>query len=168
MFVNPYNCSCSTCCEFLAEKTEEQQQETRPQSTGTLEVSDNEELRPIATTHYHEPPATPSLTQPTIPPGPPLVRVNAFSDALGRHGYTVRYNPLGDLLRSQSALTEAGLMSQLSTLRLRLKAEQEEVMNQGFRSHDEMAMADVEWEELDSKITAIETLLRAFGIAFEE
>jgi hypothetical protein len=29
-------------------------------------------------------------------------------------------------------------------------------------------MADVEWEELDNKIHAIEELLTAFGIAFEE
>lgn len=191
MFVNPYICPCSTCREFLAEKAEEQQQETRPQSTGTLEASDSEELMPTATTHYEAPPTTPSLSLPvpgplrrhetqvedsnppwpTIPPGPPLVRVNAFSDALGRQGYTVRYNPLGDLLRAQSALpgsTEADLMSQLSTLRLRLKAEQDEVISQDYGSHDEMAAADVQWEDLDSKISAIEDVLTAFGIAFAE
>jgi hypothetical protein len=51
---------------------------------------------------------------------------------------------------------------------LRLKAEQDEVYDQDYRSHDEMAAADVEWEDIDNKIHAIEELLTAFGIAFEE
>lgn len=156
MFVNPYTCSCTTCQAYLGEELEPQ---TRPQSTGTLEASDSEELRPVATGYYEAPPATPSLTEPSLPPGPPLVRVNAFTDALGRGRYTLTFPP---------ANTEAELMSRLSTLRLRLKAEQDEVYDQDYRSHDEMAAADVEWEDLDNKIHAIEELLTAFGIAFEE
>jgi len=154
MFVNPYTCSCSTCHAYLGEELE-----ARPQSTGTLEASDAEELRPTATTYYVSPPVTPSLVEPTVPAAPPLVRVNAFTDALGRGRYTVTFPP---------ANTEAELMSRLGTLRLRLKAEQDEVYDQDYRSHDEMAAADIEWEDMDNKIHAIEELLTAFGIAFEE
>jgi hypothetical protein len=154
MFVNPYTCSCSTCRTVIGEELE-----TRPQSTGTLEASDAEELRPTATTYYVGPPVTPSLVEPTVPAAPPLVRVNAFTDALGRGSYTLTFPPSD---------TEADTLSRLATLRLRLKAKQDEVYDQDYRSHDEMAAADVEWEDLDNKIHAIEELLKAFGIAFEE
>ena len=176
MFVNPYICPCSTCREVVAEEAE-----TRPQSTGTLEASDSESegFRRRATGYYDVPPeceelrptATTHFGTPTIPPGPPLVRVNAFTDSLGREGYRVSLNPLADLLREQSALpgsTEANIMSQLGALRLRLKAEMEELDNEPCRSHDEMAAVDIQWEDLDTKINAIEEVLTAFGIAFEE
>lgn len=133
LFVNPYDCSCTTCLNVV-----EEEPARRPQSTGTLEASDSEDL---------------------LPPAPPLVRVSAFADALGR----LPYNPL-----AQPGSSEADIMSQLSTLRLRLKAEQDAVEDEDFRSHDEMAAADAQWDELDAKISAIEDVLTAFGIAFEE
>jgi len=89
----------------------------------------------------------------TLPPPPPLVRVNAFADALGR-------------TPSATTSEEAELMDRLRTLRSQLQTRQDEVYSQDARSHDEMAMHDAEWEELDRKIDAIEQVLSAFNIIY--
>jgi hypothetical protein len=58
------------------------------------------------------------------------------------------------------------LMGQLRTLRATLQTRQAAVYEDGARSHDEMQMADQEWEDLDTKIHAIEGVLTAFRQVF--
>jgi hypothetical protein len=61
---------------------------------------------------------------------------------------------------------EDAVMARLQSLRARLLTEQDAVYSTECDSHDEMAALDVQWEELDSKISAIEQLLSAFGVVF--
>lgn len=57
-------------------------------------------------------------------------------------------------------------MVRLRTLRSQLQLRQDEVYSQDARSHDEMAMQDEEWNELDRKIDAIEGVLSAFNVMY--
>lgn len=59
---------------------------------------------------------------------------------------------------------ESALLLQLFDLRLSYKARQDAVYSEEHRSHDEMAAADAEWDDLDRKIDAIEGVLRSFGV----
>jgi hypothetical protein len=63
---------------------------------------------------------------------------------------------------------EEGVLVGLSDLRFSYKQRQEAIYSEAYRSHDEAAAQDAEWDELDSKITAIETLLRAFGVIIRD
>ncbi len=63
---------------------------------------------------------------------------------------------------------EESLLVRLSNLRLDLKERQDAVYDEACRSHDEMAAQDAEWTDLDSKIDAIEALLRAYGVVLRE
>jgi hypothetical protein len=63
---------------------------------------------------------------------------------------------------------EESVLVRLSSLRFTLKGRQDAIYSEAYRSHDEAAAQDAEWEELDSKITAIETLLRAFGVIIRD
>lgn len=79
----------------------------------------------------------------SIPPGPRLVRVDAFA--------------------SRSARTEEDeLLLRLRGLRDQLLEEQDAVYDGETHSHDEMAAQDLAWNELDEKINAINELLRVF------
>jgi hypothetical protein len=137
MFVNPSTCPCTTCRSVVAERE------------GRVQPS------PVVVQEEQAPgPGIGLLSQAdTLPPPPPLVRVNAFADALGR-------------TPSATTSEEADLMDRLSSLRSQLQLRQDEVYSQDARSHDEMAMHDTEWEELDRKIDAIEQVLSAFGVLY--
>jgi hypothetical protein len=63
---------------------------------------------------------------------------------------------------------EESLLVRLSNLRLRLKERQDAVYSEDYRSHDEAAAQDWEWDDLDTKIDAIEGVLRAFGVVIRE
>lgn len=63
---------------------------------------------------------------------------------------------------------EESLLVRLSHLRLSYKERQDEVYSEAYRSHDEAAAQDWEWEDLDRKIDAIEELLRSFGVAIRD
>lgn len=58
------------------------------------------------------------------------------------------------------------VMTRLLSTRSRLMDEQIHVHDGPFRSHDEMAAADAEWEVLEGKINAIESVLTAFNVDF--
>jgi uncharacterized protein involved in exopolysaccharide biosynthesis len=53
-------------------------------------------------------------------------------------------------------------LESLRRLRAHLQERQDVLYDEEHRSHDEMAAADTEWEELDRKMTAIDALLEAF------
>jgi hypothetical protein len=108
-FVNPYECSCHTCCEVVEERRRKK--------------TDKEIV-------------------PTLPPGPPLRRVNAFTDALGR----TRIQP-----EVQEELLEADAMAKLLSLRRQLLKRKDEVT-------DEKRL------RTEQNIQAVETILRNFGI----
>ena len=55
------------------------------------------------------------------------------------------------------------LCDSLRSYRAELQMRQDAVYAGPHRSHDEMAAADAEWDELDSQISAIETLLTTLG-----
>ena len=59
------------------------------------------------------------------------------------------------------------LMDGLRGLRAELQIQQDHVYDEGYaRSHDEMAAQDAEWDDLDRKIDAIETVMLSFGAIF--
>lgn len=129
-------------------------------------------------------------------PAPPVVRVNAFATALGPVAgsglgwgapplartstfaapvHTFRFAAdsaaaAGGGIPSVLALEEDSavdaLMAQLRTLRGTLQTRQDAVYDEQARSHDEMAAADEEWQDLDTKIHAIEDVLTAFRKVF--
>jgi uncharacterized protein involved in exopolysaccharide biosynthesis len=57
---------------------------------------------------------------------------------------------------------EQRTLESLRSLRAHLQERQDVLYDEEQRSHDEMAAADAEWEELDRKMTAIDALLEAF------
>ena len=61
---------------------------------------------------------------------------------------------------------EDDVMARLQHLRARLIVQQDSVYDQPCDSHDEMAAQDAEWNDLDVKIDAIESLLQSFGVVF--
>lgn len=158
MFVNPSTCPCVTCRTYMAEEAE---RSPTPTLSLAPDANDDEGSRVPTSTPRVVPTSTPT---PTIAPAPPaslslrpfassfpppapsLIRVNAYSDALGR----------------TQADEDASLMVRLRMLRDRLMREQEEVHSGEYRSHDEMAAEDALWNDLDQKITAIEEVLQLF------
>lgn len=157
MFVNPYNCSCSTCRGYIAETQEDEQQQTQeagmgmsstlPPQTPSLSLTSGQTL--VASEDEDEVRIRAQINSPpTLPPAPPLVRVNAFS-------YSNTYTP--------EEIEEQNTMSALMRLRNRLDQQRETVYTNDHRSHDEMAAEDARWDELDEKITAIDTVLTLFG-----
>ncbi len=140
-FVDPYRCSCQTCVDYVAEQM-------RPQATSS-------ELQPTATNVglTTEPPQiqfwTPPRTSSSLV-APPLVRVNAFADALGR--------------RRSPELQEETLMQNILRFRDQLRLQKAEVYTRDGRSQDEMCAADMEWAELDHKIAALDTVLEVFRV----
>lgn len=111
MFVNPYECSCQTCCDVVAQRKEAKGITTEP---------------------------------PTLPPGPSLRRVNAFTDALGRTSIQPEI---------QEEFLEADAMRKLLSLRRQLTKRKEGATEEKRRRTEE-------------RIVAIETILRAFGVDF--
>ena len=106
--------------------------------------------RPPATTSGSVPQwrlASSASGVPNLPPPPPLVRVNAFSDCLGRNAL--------------EPVDEEDVLEQLSSLRSKLQLR---------RDHPSISGADslkpVDSEDLTVKIEAIESVLQAFGITF--
>lgn len=112
------------------------------------------------------PPATPSLTSPppaprrflsrvapSLPPPPPsLVRVNAFTDSIGRV-----FLPLAEL--------EENTLDSLATLRSRLQQHRAR-MPCDIDSEEAVAAADAESADIQAKIEAIEKILHAFHYTF--
>jgi hypothetical protein len=101
----------------------------------------------------------------------PLVRVNAFAAPADTfRGAAESAAGAGGGIASVMAFEDDSevdaLMGQLRTLRATLQTRQAAVYEDGARSHDEMQMADQEWEDLDTKIHAIEGVLTAFRQVF--
>jgi hypothetical protein len=149
--------------------------------TGSGWVSEHSDfLRSVAVASSELPPPTPSLTRSlTLGMGAPPALARTVT-GLGYAPATVEEAeesdeeadgdgaaaPARSLAAAFAAAAadpeESALMERLKNLRARLSLQQEAVHEQEFRSHDEMAAADAEWEILDNKISAIDDLLRAF------
>ena len=91
---------------------------------------------------YQTPPRKDSSL--SLPPPPPLTRTTASS--------------------TEKSLDqeENDVLDRLATLRTRLLARQESLTLESSQSHSDMALTDMEWTELDLKISAIETFFQAF------
>lgn len=95
-----------------------------------------------------------TTTPPFIPPPPPLVRVNAFADCLGRI-----FEPL-PLDEEQERVMES-----LRSLRGRLQIKRDHTPCD-IDNEEAVAAADLSYEDLTSKISAIEQVLMAFRVPF--
>jgi hypothetical protein len=222
MFVNPYNCSCVTCVDYVGERSgagtaiglrQTSYPPTPPPSppatllprtdfegTGCAlgrapanPTWDDSEWVPTES----EAPAAPRLTRSlTLGIGPSLTfpRGSLMSSGWGRGPTTTDFGRPTATLEAIAALPatveeveesdgaaapasapaapglrgteEDDVMARLQTLRARLLTQQDNCHEGPFRSHDEMAAADAEWDELDTKIHAIEELLSAFHVPF--
>jgi hypothetical protein len=181
MFVNPYGCSCATCVD----------------SVGTTELPSTPPPAPLVTLAPPPPLMTRSLglgwgagTGAATPSfWSALARSSTDEEpttgvALGRTvtglGYAVAesdgaasaagglYNGAALPGLGPCSAEEESVLVRLSDLRFSYKERQDAIYSEAYRSHDEAAAQDAEWEELDSKITAIETLLRAFGVIIRD
>ena len=142
--VSPSGCSCTTCVDYVG-----------------AERSASPAPRPLATL----PPPQHSLTG----------TGSGFWARFGPRSSTdvefslSRFNTLPpgapSLARSSSVVEETleqRTLESLRSLRAHLQERQDVLYDEEHRSHDEMAAADTEWEELDRKMTAIDALLEAF------
>lgn len=131
-----------------------------------------------------------SMTSYVLPP--PLVRVNAFTSAaaVGAGGgggldMSAFAAPVDTFRAATDSAASAGggiasvlamehdpavdaIMVQLRTLRATLQVRQDSLYEEQARSHDEMATADQEWDDLDNKIHAIEGVLSSFRKIFRQ
>ena len=98
-----------------------------------------------------------SVLRSSLPPPPPLVRVGRFTDA--------STTPSLNMLNVFTNVDEDDTMDRLRSLRSQFQLRQDDLYS-GCSSHDEMAAADQEFNELDRKIHAIEQCMSAFGAIY--
>lgn len=98
---------------------------------------------------------TPPSRLTTIPPPPPLQRVNAFSS----HTAPLR-NPFQD-----AATDEDDLMERLRTFRSELQLQQDGLYR-GAETQADIKALDAKYEKLSDKIHSIEDVLSTFGAIF--
>lgn len=174
MFVNPHNCSCATCVNYLAER------EPRPSSPELLVPTPVAAPEPLAAP---EPVAAPEPINPIALGRAPANQtwngtewVSSEWESYLPPQRSMTYNPgsVVQMLGRSSAYGESSdntqparteeedLLCRLRALRDQLQEEQDEVYQGETRSHDEMAAQDVHWDELDAKIASIDNLLRVF------
>jgi hypothetical protein len=91
---------------------------------------------------------------------PPLVRVNAFRTAAD--SAAAAGDGVSSILALEDDAEVDALMDQLRTLRATLQIRQNKVYEEQAASHSDMALQDQEWNDLDTKIHAIEGVLGAF------
>lgn len=105
-----------------------------------------------------------TMTAASLAP-PPLVRVDAFAAAGGA-------SPSGGIGAAISAVEDDAsvdtLMDQLRALRASLQVRQDKVYEESVGSHSDMSVQDMEWEDLDNKIHAIEGVLGAFRKVYRQ
>lgn len=193
MFVNPYNCSCVTCVNYVS---------------GRYLPADDTRVGLVDVPATAAAPALARVPTPPPSPLPFLGRTDSVSwpgtGALSRAPANQTWTesgwvPTESVVESDGAAAAAAaapargfaaplqfnvgwglsrrafptpqsydddVMTRLLGTRSRLMDEQTHVHDGPFRSHDEMAAADAEWEELESKINAIEGVLTAFNVEF--
>jgi hypothetical protein len=167
MFVNPYDCSCTTCHDYLADHEEESMPpplplqeieaadsllllnrilmsdtrfETPPRSSSvarTLSFSPPPVLRSMTGFHYTPSPREDTGTLPASPPPPSVPEEIVLQPA-------------------QAKIIYDGLTDYIQMLRI----QQDKVYDTPTRSHDEMAAQDMEFEELDRKIAEMDDILQ--------
>jgi hypothetical protein len=148
-FVNPETCACQTCSALVGDPTPSEPRPSAPISepasgafTGGWAWTGSG--TGAGASLFAE---TPSR-QPTVslPPPPPLRRTPSL----------VPQTPLS--LEEQ----EAAILRQLVSFQASLQLRQDAVYEEPSGSHSDLAMADMEWSDLDEKIAAIESLLSKF------
>lgn len=154
-FVNPETCGCQTCSALVGDPTPSLgPSETMPSApisepaprtftggwvwTGS---GTGAGASLIAETPSRQPPL------PLAPP-PALRRTPSFQPP-----------PLTPLSLEEQ---EAAVLRQLASFQAALQLRQDAVYEEPSASHSDLAMADMEWSDLDEKIAAIESLLSRF------
>lgn len=129
-------CPCRTCRSSEGEPVTPMPapavQQPTLQRSSTLSVSDEDD---------HTPPRTEPVT---LAPPPPVLRA-----------------PLFQLPPRTIEEEEADILRRLSDLRKAMKARQNSLYNEPL-SHRDQSIADLEWDDLEIKISAIKKLLRKF------
>jgi hypothetical protein len=194
MFVNPSACSCQTCVDYMGAESSSPAalgpSETNPswaqgawayalppsapvsltRSSSAMEGWGGEE-RPLFGADLRAAPAL-GRTVTGLGYAPSVVpEASQESDeeqADGAASAAPVYNRAA--LPGLGSVTdeEESVLVRLSNLRRSYKERQDAVYSEAYRSHDEAAAQDAEWEELDNKIDAIETLLRLFGVVLRD
>jgi hypothetical protein len=109
--------------------------------------------------------------------GAPSASVRSLSFGTGLFARPLMFNMGGSLHPSAASAASAAdeplsldqtTAHSLRLLRARLQTRQDSVYEGETRSHDEMAAQDAEWNELDSQIHAIESLLSAFRVIYRQ
>ena len=190
-FVNPYGCSCLTCVDYVAawsapaaaadgaaESPVAARSSPAPAADGAAESP--VALGPSATP-WVVGPSLKGYVAPTPTPGSLTRALTGWGGSdprliFGRSSaLAAAALPIAEVEEDEAASApglrgvdpeEDAVMARLQSLRARLLTEQDAVYSTECDSHDEMAALDVQWEELDSKISAIEQLLSAFGVVF--
>lgn len=172
MFVNPYACSCVTCVHHVAAE----HADPMPAPVPALPPPSSPLMRSVGmswapgTGAASGGLATPSFfaalarsaTGPSESAPVTLMRSSSVPEEEEESDGAAAAAPPLAAAATAAETEESALLERLKDLRDRLSLEQEAVHEQEFRSHDEMAAADQEWEFLDNKICAIDDLLRAF------
>ncbi len=140
MFVDPYRCSCETCRNYVAERVTPQRT-ANPEALRAL-VNSPSDLGPTDTV-----PLQLTTVPPQIPGPPPLRRVNAFADALGRT--TITYTSSLWTERDTEANTVRQMLQLYHLLQNRRMA---------------LSSAADSTQQLDQKISALAAALEAFNV----
>ena len=135
MFVNPYSCSCTTCHDYVSAEKEWRRQ-----------VEQEEQ-------------------EPSLPPAPPASLTSLERRlALGRRLGIAPAAPAAPVAPvAPPAPTEDSVMQTLRDFSDALRKRQDVIYSEPIVSHDEMAAQDMEWNDLDRKIDAIENVLSLFS-----
>jgi hypothetical protein len=157
--VSPSGCSCTTCVDYVGAQRSASPAPAPlatpppPQHSLVLGMGSDfwarfNPLPPGQGWGAPSPALEPTLSRfNTLPPGAP-------SPALARSSSVAEEETLEDF--------QERTLESLRSLHRRLQERQDVLYDEEQRSHDEMAAADTEWEELDRKMTAIDALLEAF------
>lgn len=155
-FVDPSSCSCVTCSNYTSALSQDGVLQSAssapsplPSGSGTGAGASVGLTRSYTSQDWVTMETTVSQKSavPSLPPPTALARSNAYVEKT---------------LEEE----EEDVLKSLARLRATYRLRQDKVYEEEATRHDEMAMADQEWSELDEKIAAIESLLSRFRYPF--
>jgi hypothetical protein len=171
MFVNPYNCSCTTCHDYLEGENENPMAVTYapppPRPLQEIEAADSLVLLNrilMSDTRFETPPRSSVARTLSYSPPPVLRSMTGFhyTPSPREDTGTLPASPPASvpeeivLQPAQAKIIYDGLTDYIQMLRI----QQDKVYDTPTRSHDEMAAQDMEFEELDRKIAEMDDILQ--------